>query len=151
MGARLILAAALMLTATGCTMWPEHKNPNWQQATGAERFEQLYWQEWKAKNWLELEARTASNFTRTTADGTFDKAQTMAEYRKSTLVEYTLGEFNVVAHGASAVVSYTAQFQMESEGMKSAPRSVRRMSVWQQEKSGWVLVASSESDMTSRP
>jgi hypothetical protein len=151
MDRRVFLAALLALLATGCTMWPERKNPDWQQATGAERFEQLYWKEWKAKNWLELEARTASNFTLTTPGGTLDKAQALAELRRTALADYSLGEFQVVDHGSTAVVHYFATYAAAVEGRPEETIRQRRMAVWQQQKSGWILVAESVSPAPDKP
>jgi hypothetical protein len=151
MDRRLFLAGLLALPATGCTLWPERKNPDWQQATGAERFEQLYWKEWKAKNWLELEARTASNFTLTTPQGTYDKAQALAQIRRTALADYSLGDFQVVDHGSTAIVHYVATYATEVEGRAQDPVRQRRMSVWQQQKSGWVLVAESVALASEKP
>ena len=142
MRSRLFLIATVGLLLSACTMWPEKRNPNWQQATGAEQFERLYWQELKAKNWKEVEAHTASNFTHTSAAGVRNKQETITMYQQNPLLEYQLGNFEVVAHGDTAVVHYTADFTYTDESGKTVgPVHNRVQTVWKQHKTGWILVA----------
>jgi len=142
----LALLIVIATLSTGCTMWPEKKSPGWEQTTSIERMEQLYWDEIKAHNWKELEARTASNFTHTSPNGTFNKQTMIEQYKKTELAEFSLGDFEVVPHGETAVVSYTANYRGTFDGKTLGPVTSRRMDVWQQQKSGWVLIASSESN-----
>jgi hypothetical protein len=138
----LLLIASLGLLLSACTAWPEKKNPGWNQATGAEQFERLYWQELKAKNWPEIEARTASNFTHSSVAGVRNKQETITVYKQNPLIDYQLGNFDVVAHGDTAVVHYTADFSYTDESGKAiGPLHNRVQTVWHQEKSGWILIA----------
>jgi hypothetical protein len=130
------------LGLSACTLYPEKKNPGWSQATGAEQFERLYWQELKAKNWQEIEARTASNFTHSSVAGVRNKQETIDIYKRNPIVDYQLGNFEVVAHSDTAVVNYTADFTYTDEsGQTVGPVHNRVQTVWHQQKSGWVLVA----------
>jgi ketosteroid isomerase-like protein len=139
---RLVLVPFLGFVLSACTMWPEKRNPNWQQATGAEQFERLYWQELKAKNWKELEAHTASNFTHASAAGVRNKQETIATYKQNPLVDYQLGNFDVVAHGDTAIVNFTADFTYTDESGKTiGPVHNRIQTVWKQHKTGWVLLS----------
>lgn len=140
---RGLIASLWVLLLTGCTMWPEKKNPDWNQSTGAEHFSRLYWQAIKDHDWQTLEARTASNYTNTFAGAVRDKQTAIAEYKKITALEYSLGDFQTVHHGDTAVVTYTAEAKLTVDGSPQALR-LRCMDVWQQHKSGWVMIASSD-------
>jgi hypothetical protein len=138
----LFVVATLALFLSACTMWPEKRNPGWNQATGAEQFERLYWQELKAKNWAEIEARTASNFTHASAAGVRNKQETITMYKQNPLLDYQLGNFEVVAHGDTAIVNFTADFTYTDESGKTVgPVHNRVQTVWRQHKSGWVLIS----------
>jgi hypothetical protein len=113
------------------TLWKESKNPSWKTATGAEQYERLLWQAVKAKDWLAVESHIASNFIYQDASGTRDKQQRVADLKAAT-ASAELTDVNVVANGIDAVVTYKMG-------------STRVMSVWQQQKSGWVLIAMSVS------
>jgi hypothetical protein len=140
----LALMALLGLSLSACTLWPEKKNPGWNHATGIEQFERLYWQELQKRNWKEIEARTASNFTHTSATGVKNKQQTLATYQRYPLIEHSLGDFEIVSHGDTAIAHFTALFSYQDEtGKTIGPVRNRVMTVWQQHKSGWVVVAKS--------
>lgn len=123
-------------------MWPEKKNPGWEHATGLEQMERQYWKEIQAKNWKEIEAHTASNYRHTSPAGVVNKQQMLERYQQAGLQNYSLGDFTVESHGDTATISYTANLQLDGQPKQS--KSVRRLSVWQKQKSGWVLIASSE-------
>jgi hypothetical protein len=126
-------------------MWAEPKVATWKNATGVEAFERLLWQEVKAKNWLEVEAHLASNFVYQDQQGRQDKQKFLSDLKETNLTDYTIGDLEVTANGTEAVVTYSAQFAgtFQGKGLPSGP--VRIMTVWQQQKSGWVAVAMSHS------
>ena len=66
----------------------------------------------------------------------------LARYQQTGLQNYSLGDFTVESHGDTATVTYKANLVLE--GRPTPSNSVRRMSVWQKQKSGWVIIASSE-------
>jgi hypothetical protein len=143
-----VIIILVVLAQAACTMWPEKKNPGWEHATGLEQMERLYWKERQAKNWKEIEARTASNYTHTSAEGVQNKQQTMELLRARTLLEHSLGEFEVVSHGDTAVVTYVAFLRyQDGSGKIVGPVRYRQTSVWQQHKSGWSLIANTETEI----
>jgi len=66
------LALACLALICGCTIWPQ-KPAAWSNATGAEQFERLWWQDVKDKNWSEVEQRLSG-----AADGGDRRAQLVA-------------------------------------------------------------------------
>jgi ketosteroid isomerase-like protein len=60
------------------------------------------------------------------------------------VADYSLGEVNVTANANNAVVTYSLTLKAPSAGSPTGGEARRFMSVWQQQKSGWVLVAMSE-------
>lgn len=140
-----LLLALVCLVVSGCTMWPEAKVSNWKNATGAEAFERLLWQEVKAKNWVEVEAHLASNFVYQDKTGRQDKTKFVSDLKETNLSDYTIGDVEVAANGTDAVVTYSAQFSGSYLGKPLPSEPIRVMTVWQQHKGGWVAVAMSHS------
>ena len=71
------------------------------------------------------------------AAGTKDKQQYVEYLKNLTLSDHTLSETNVTASGIDSIVTYTLTLKPAS----GEPESLRIMAVWQQQKSGWVLIA----------
>ncbi|MCU1308560.1 MAG: hypothetical protein JWN45_3255 [Acidobacteriaceae bacterium] len=137
----LTFAAALLSSSLSAqSIWKEPKNPNWKTATGAEQYEQLLWRAVKDKDWLAVESHIASNFVYMDSTGTKDKAQRVADLKSMEVNEVKIDDINVTSQGIDAIVTYTLS---RKSGRRDFP-AVRIMSVWQQQKSGWVLVAMSE-------
>ena len=134
--ATVALAVAMSLTLGGCTMWKEPKVATWKNTTSVEAMERLLWQEIAAKNWVEVEARLASNFTASSAEGVLDKAQTIARWKALPVGEVSMGEFAVTDNGDTTVVTYNVA--------RAGGAPERRLSVWQKQKDGWVMVAQAE-------
>jgi hypothetical protein len=129
--AAVALAVALSLGLSACTIWKEPKVATWKNTTSVEAMERLLWQEVAAGNWVEVEARLASNFTASTREGVLDKAALLSRLRRFQGVEASLGEFTVTDNGDTTVLHYVA----------TVPGGQRRhTSVWQKQKDGWVLI-----------
>jgi hypothetical protein len=145
----MLVAVTLMLVATGCTMWPEKKDPGWDQATGLEQMERRYWEDIQTRNFKELEARTASTFSQTSVEGGVrNKQQTLDWFRSITMLEHSLGEFEIFSHGDTTTVTYLSVFRYkDSGGNIVGPVKYRQTSVWQQQKSGWVLIANAAAEI----
>ena len=86
----------------------------------------------------------ASNFTYLRGDGSKDKQQTVDYLRSLDLKDFSLGDINVNASGSDAIVSYSINLAAASNSLPSHPS--RHMAIWQQQKSGWVMVALAEAD-----
>jgi hypothetical protein len=126
----LLLLASFASALFAQSIWKEPKNPNWKSATGAEQYERLMWQAVQTKDWLAVESHLASNFVFLDSAGTKDKAQRLADLKQMSATDQAIKDVNVTASGIDAIVTYTL-----------GPD--RYMSLWQQQKSGWVMVAMS--------
>ncbi|MCU1309374.1 MAG: hypothetical protein JWO20_499 [Candidatus Angelobacter sp.] len=136
----MFAAALLSSSLSAQSIWKESKNPSWKTATGAEQYEQLLWRAVKDKDWLAVESHISSNFVYMDSTGTKDKAQRVADLKSMELNDLKIDDINVTAQGTDAIVTYTLSRKSASRDIPG----VRVMSVWQQQKSGWVLVAMSE-------
>ena len=140
-----------LLLMSGCTVYPEKKVSILQNATGLEQYERLKWESLKAKQWADLEAHFASNFVFLGADGAKNKQQAMEALRASEITDYTLGDLEVTAQGNTAIVTYTLTVKGTMHGKPMSEAPTRVMSVWQQQKSGWVQIAESETSLSPAP
>ena len=136
-----LLVAGLLLGLASCTMWEQKQQPSaWSNATGAEQFERLLWQEVKAGNWNEVERRLAPTFVEVTSAGVRDRAQAIERLKSLSLADYSLGDLEVRPAGNDMVVAYAMTLRASSGG----ETTLRMMTVWQQVKGGWIAIAHSE-------
>jgi len=112
--------------------------------------ERVFWNNVQAANWVEVEHALASNYSGETPSGTLDHDATMEQYRTWQLKGYTLGDLKTELNGTTMVVTYTITlngFTSNGAGgaqpLPSAPQPM--MTVWQQQKAGWVAIAHSVS------
>jgi hypothetical protein len=140
----LALLCALMV-APACTFYGEHPARTLSEATGGEGLERVFWKNVAAANWVEVERALASNYVGATPGGTLDRAATLAQYRQWQLKEYSLGDLKTEMNGSTIVVTYTITLNgtAGAQPLPSAPQSM--MTVWQQQKAGWVAIAHSVS------
>ncbi|MCU1286526.1 MAG: hypothetical protein JWO13_2876 [Acidobacteriales bacterium] len=135
------LLSMSILFLSSCTLCSQAKTSSWKNATGAEQHERLLWDAVKSKDWLNVESHLASSFVFVDSAGARDKAQRVKDLREMQVSELSLGDVNVTANGTGAIVTYT----LTLKGVKAGNGTPSRvMSVWQQQKNGWVLVAMSE-------
>lgn len=143
--AGILLALLLVFGLSGCTMWEQKQTSAWSNATGAEQFERLLWQEVKAKNWVRVERHLSPTFVEVTAGGTRDREQSLERLKALDLADYSLGELSVRPSGEDMVVAYTITLRATS----GAETTLRMMTVWQAIKGGWTAVAHSETASTA--
>jgi Domain of unknown function (DUF4440) len=132
-----LIVASFSTSLTAQSIWKEQKNPNWKTATGAEQYTKLLWQAVRQKDWLAVESHIASNFVYVDASGTKDKGQYVEYLKNLTLSDHTLSDANVTASGIDSIVTYTLTLKHAN----AEAESLRVMAVWQQQKSGWVMIA----------
>jgi len=149
MGSRIVWMIALALAVlieAGCTMYAEHPTNSFAEATGGEGLERVFWKSVAAANWTEVDRVLASNYSGVGASGTLDKEGALAQYKQWQLKEYSLGDLKTELNGTTVVVTYTITLNGSAGGGAQLPSGPQRMmSVWQQQKSGWVEIAHSAS------
>jgi len=154
----LICVLLFVLTlAPACTFYGEHPARTLSEATGGEGLERVFWKNVQAANWVEVERALASNYAGVTPSGALDRSATLEQYRQWQLKDYALGELNTEMNGTTIVVTYTITLNgnvngtagngttgngtVGSQPLPSTPQHM--MTVWQQQKKGWVVIAHS--------
>jgi hypothetical protein len=147
MSPRLALAPLLisMMLLSACTFYREHPARAFSEATGGEGLERVFWKHVQAANWTEVERVLASNYMGSAPSGFLDREATIAQYRQWQLKDYSLGDLKTELNGSTIVVTYTMTLNgtAGSQPLPSAPQHM--MTVWQQQKAGWVVIAHSVS------
>ena len=144
MFAPIVVLAALSFAAA-CTFYGDHPARAFSDATGGEGLERVFWKQVQAGNWVEVERALASNYAGETSGGTLDRSAALDQYRSWQLKEYALGDLKTELNGSTIVVTYsiTLNGTAGSQALPSTPQ--RMMSVWQEQKKGWMVIAHSVS------
>jgi uncharacterized protein DUF4440 len=132
-----MLSGLMILSA--CTVYGEHPVLTVADATGGVGFEQGFWREIQQQNWKLMEQHIAGNFVYVTPTGRLERAGAIEEIEKMRVSDYSLGDVTTEMNGDTFVVTYT--ITLHGSGFPSQPQ--RRMSVWQKQKAGWLLIAHS--------
>jgi len=133
----------LVLMLSGCTFYGAHTARSFSDATGGESLERVFWKNVSARNWTEVEGALASNYMGVTPAGNLDLAATLDQYRQWQLKDYAIGDLKTELNGNTIVVTYTITLN-GSAGSTPLPFTPQHMmSVWQEEKRGWVEIAHS--------
>lgn len=119
-------------------------------ATGGEGFERAFWTEVQKQDWKDLEAHLAPNFVYVTPAARADRAQALQEFQQLQIQEYSIGDLATEMNRDTFVVSYTIVLRGTANGQPLPAQPQRRMTVWQQEKRGWVAIAHSVLGPTER-
>lgn len=147
----LVLLCWTTLWLSGCTLWPEQRQytNNWSQSTGGEALERNFWREVKAKNWTELERHIAANFTSINPNGMNDRPGALERLKTFEVEDYSFGDVDTQMNGNTFIVTYTLVLKGTRNGKPLSAEPRRMMSVWQQQKTGWVIIAHSSIDPPS--
>jgi hypothetical protein len=162
-----IPALIMALTfASACTFYGERPARTMAEATGGEGLERIFWKNVQSANWIEVERAIASNYSGVGAAGTLDRSAALDQYRSWQLKDFAIGDLKTELNGSTVVVTYTMTLngvlsngaghlqqasqqsslqplQQPAQQLPSAPQHM--MTVWQQQKKGWVVIAHSVS------
>jgi hypothetical protein len=140
----------VVVSASACTFYGERPARSLAEATGGEGLERVFWKNVQTANWVEVERALASNFSGMTPTGALDRDATLAQYRQWQLKDYSLGDVKTELNGTTIVVTYTLTLNgtagngaSGAQPLPSAPQHM--MTVWQQQKKGWIAIAHSVS------
>jgi hypothetical protein len=132
---------ACLVCLAGCTVYGQKPVKALSDATGGEGLEQALWRDIRQKDWKDLENHTASIFVYQTPNGKLDRTAALGQIEKMDVSEYSIGELSTELHGNVFVVTYSVTLRGTLNGQPLPDKPERRMSVWQQQKSGWMLIA----------
>lgn len=136
-----------LLSLAGCTKWGEKKHPNWHQATSGEHLVNLFWKDVKDKKFQELGIHVAPEFMGANEMSTLDKPALLEHVSHIDIESFQIGEVQTRPSGRDLIVSYVMTLRLKSPNGSSRDTRLRMLSVWQELKHGWVVVAMSSSRM----
>jgi hypothetical protein len=134
---------ALLVSLSGCAVYAEHPAKAINDATGGEGFERAFWQDVQKQNWKDLDSHIASNFVYVTPKGRYERADALQHLEQFQLQEFSIGDLVAEMNRDTFVVTYTIVLRGTAGGHALSGEPQRRMTVWQQQKRGWVAIAHS--------
>jgi hypothetical protein len=145
---------AMILAGSACTFYKDVPARSMAEATGGEGLERVFWKNVQSANWVEVERAFASNYAGVTPTGTLDRSSTIAQYRNWQLKDYALGDLQTELNDSTIVVTYTIALNGTLANGNGSPQPLpagpqHMMTVWQQQKKGWIVIAHSSSQPSS--
>ncbi len=140
-----LVTVSSLLSLAGCTKWGEKRNPNWHQATSGERLVNLFWKDVKDNNLQQLGTHVAPEFMGTNEMATLDKSALLEHVSHLNVESFQIGEVETRPAGPDLIVGYVITLRIKSPNGASQEMRLRMLSVWQEMKRGWVVVAMSSS------
>lgn len=140
-GLPIVLAAVLVtVTSTGCTVWGEKKHPSLGTTTSAEQHERILWTKIRDGAWQDIPPMFAQNVVYAVRGRLLSRDEIIPFLRSEQIHDFVLGDVTVKPNGPDMTVSYTVQVS----GSDGKTQSLIATSVWQQARSGWILIAHSQ-------
>ena len=127
----------------GCTIAKEHPARAFSDATGGEGLERVFWKEIQAGDWSAIERILASNYMGMTSAGALDRTAALDQYRQWKLNDFAIGDLKTEMNGSTFVVTYTITLNGTAAGQPLPASPQHMMTVWQQQKQGWLVIAHS--------
>jgi len=141
-----VLLGALGLA--GCTIFPEAKTPTLANTTSAEQNERIFWQMARRQQWAKLEPLLAANAVWTLPGKTLDRDQIVPYLQTLGDGDSTITGLIVKPNGPDMTLTYSLQRSAKAGAAKAGilgnAANFTVVSVWQQVKSGWVLIFRAE-------
>ena len=132
---------ALILAPVGCTFYAERPVKAVGEATGGEGLERALWREIQQQDWKDLDSHIASNFVYVTPAGRWERGAALQEIEKMQVQDYSITDLVTEMNRDTFVVTYTIILQGTLQGQPLPNQSQRHMTVWQQQKRGWMAIA----------
>ena len=107
--------------------------------------ERMFWKQIKEGNWAEIERVLASNYVGVTPAGSVDRDATLQQYRQWKLTDFSISDLRTELNTSTFVVTYTITFNGTSANQPLPSTPQHMMTVWQQQKKGWMVIAHSVS------
>jgi hypothetical protein len=122
-------------------MWKKPAS-GWSGATGGEKIEQYFWDDVKNKDFRSLDLHLSSSFAGSGPAGTQDRTAFLQQLRSYQLTSVALSDCASHLNGGDLMITCTLQRDGSSGGR------FHTLSVWQQYRKGWLMVAHSETPVT---
>ncbi|GEM_PF-1966390 len=137
----MALLSLALLALAACTLYGEHPVKSFSEATGGEGLEQSFWRDIQKQNWKDLEQHLAANFVYVTPAGRWDRAAALEQLHQLQLRQYSLGDLSTEMNRDTFVVTYTLTLVGTFKGQPLPSQPQRCLTVWQQQKGGWMVIA----------
>lgn len=134
---RTSIALALAISCVACTMWSKPAK-GWAGQTGGDNIERLFWDDVVHKDFAKVDAHVSSSFVGSGPTGAMDRAAFLQWLHAAGISGVRLNDCSNRVNGADVIITCVA----ERDGAASG--RVNTLSVWQEYKKGWLLVAHSE-------
>ncbi len=141
-----------LISLPACTIYPDKPARAFEEATGGEGLEKLFWKNVQAANWVAVDRSLASNYAGVSTVGRLDRAAALEQYKTLQLKDFSVGDLQTELNGPTIVVTYmitlngTRSSSSTGGAAQALPSSPQRMmTVWQQQKKGWIVIAHSSS------
>ncbi len=137
---RVLIVVAVVLAAvlSGCTLWGEKRSYGWKSATSGEQLDRLLWDGISKARWTEVTNRVAPLAVYNEAgESVTGRDAVISRWKTLEIKDAQVGEVETQPAGAELVTTYRVAI--------GGGKFLRAMSVWQQTKSGWILIAHSTS------
>jgi hypothetical protein len=128
---------------SGCTVYGEHPVRTFSDATGGEGLERAFWQDIQKQNWKDFEQHIAANFVSMTPGGRRDRDTALEQFRQLRIQEYSLGDLSTEMNRDTFVITYSVTLRGTFRGQPLPTEPLHCMTIWQQHKSGWMVIAQS--------
>jgi hypothetical protein len=135
--------AAALLVLSSCTFYADRPVKAFGDATGGEGLERSLWLDIQKQDWKDLDQHIGSNFVYVTPTGRWERAGALEQIQQLRIQEHSLGDLTSEMNRDTFVVTYTITLRGTDRGQVLPDRPQRRITVWQQEKRGWVAIAHS--------
>jgi hypothetical protein len=136
-----LLAALLLLSS--CTFYADHPVKILGDATGGEGLERAFWNDIQKQDWKDLDRHIASNFVYVTPAGRRERGEALEQIEQLRVREYSLGDLTTEMNRDTFLVTYMITLRGTAQGQELLNQPQRRMTVWQQQKGGWMVIAHS--------
>lgn len=142
--ARWSLVIGLLLSVVwlpGCTVYRQKPVKTLADATGGESLERALWHDIKDKDWKDVRVHMTSNFVFVSPEGRLDRDTALARFQKMDVKDYSIGDLTTELSGNVFVATYTITLRGTIGGQPLPAAPQRRVSVWHQQKSGWMMIS----------
>jgi ketosteroid isomerase-like protein len=146
---RICFLITTCLLLAGCTVWGERPANHISEATGPAALERTFWNDVKAKNWTEIERHIAINYVGDTPDGKEDRASAVQRLQRMTLQDFSITDIQTELNGSTFIVNYSLTLQGQADGRPLSSSPIRMMTIWQHQKSGWIMIGRSTLNRTT--
>ncbi len=142
-------SVVVALFLMGCNL--ETKHLAWKNATGAEQYERLMWQAIRDKDWKNAQYHLAPTFVGVDSSGqALDREAWLEHWKTAQIKDFSLAEVSVQPQGANMAVTYIFHASPDLGPPTASGAGLRVVSIWQQIKGGWILIATSQTPVSAR-